>query len=182
MKGLIMRHGGLVAALLVSTACASLAVRSYQVRGFEPRKYHTYAWATVDMQPTGDARLDNNRFFDERVRRAVDAELARSGFEPQTRADRADLLVHYHASMTEQIDVSHVDGDYSVAHREETSVTVFEAGTLLVDLVDAQTNVLVWRGWAEGSFEGVIDNQAALEKRIDDSIARIMRPLRPEVP
>jgi hypothetical protein len=40
--------------------------------------------------------------------------------------------------------------------------------------VDPRSNRLIWRGWAEGSFEGVIDNQEWLEKRIDETVARIM--------
>ena len=48
------------------------------------------------------------------------------------------------------------------------------AGTLFIDLVDRRTNRLVWRGWAAGSIEGLIDDQAWLEKRIDETVARIM--------
>lgn len=35
-----------------------------------------------------------------------------------------------------------------------------DAGTLTLDLVDARTGRLVWRGWAERSIEGVLDNRS----------------------
>ena len=54
---------------------------------------------------------------------------------------------------------------------------VYDAGTIVVDLVDARTHRLVWRGWAEGSIDGVVDDQAWMEKRVDEAVARIMARL-----
>jgi hypothetical protein len=54
---------------------------------------------------------------------------------------------------------------------------VYEAGTIVVDLVDADTSRLVWRGWAEGSIDGAIDDQTFMEHRIDEAVARIMERL-----
>jgi uncharacterized protein DUF4136 len=54
---------------------------------------------------------------------------------------------------------------------------VYDAGTLFVDLVDTRTNRLVWRGWAEGSVDGVIDNQEWMEQRIDHVVTRILQRL-----
>jgi len=36
---------------------------------------------------------------------------------------------------------------------------------------------LIWRGWAEGSIEGVIDNQTWMESRIDEAVAKILERL-----
>ena len=44
-------------------------------------------------------------------------------------------------------------------------------------LVGTRTNKLVWRGWAEGSVDGVIDNQEWMEARIDDAVAQILQRL-----
>jgi hypothetical protein len=35
----------------------------------------------------------------------------------------------------------------------------------------------VWRGWAEDSINGVIDNQEWMEQAIDQAVARILRQL-----
>ena len=53
----------------------------------------------------------------------------------------------------------------------------YDAGTLMIDLVDTRTNKLVWRGWAEGSIEGAIDNQDWMERRIGEAVGRIMERL-----
>jgi hypothetical protein len=45
---------------------------------------------------------------------------------------------------------------------------------LTIDVVDARTNRLVWRGWAEGVVEGVIDNQSFMDDTIDTAVRRIL--------
>jgi hypothetical protein len=54
---------------------------------------------------------------------------------------------------------------------------VYDAGTLLLDLVDAKSNPLVWRAWAEGSIDGAIDNQDWMEARIDEAVGKIVARL-----
>jgi hypothetical protein len=171
------RVGRLVMLALSAAAlagCATMHVSAYLSRGFDLREYHTYSWGPADPLSTGDPRLDNNRFFDERVRMQIDKQLAGRGFELTAR-ESADLLVHYHASITQRIDTAELDpdGNGDVGRRSE----VYDAGTLFVDLIETRTNKLVWRGWAEGPFDGVIDQQAWMEERIDDAVTRILRKL-----
>ena len=125
----------------------------------------------------GDPRLDNNRFFDERVRRQVESRLSARGFE-KTEAATPDLLVHYHASFSQEIDVREMDRSYASSVMDRQPV-VYDAGTLFVDLVDTRAKTLVWRGWAEGSMDGAIDDQAVMEARVDDAVMRILRRLPP---
>jgi hypothetical protein len=44
----------------------------------------------------------------------------------------------------------------------------------VLDFVDPATNKLVWRGWAEGSIDGVIDRQERMEEIIDLAVGRIL--------
>jgi hypothetical protein len=158
-------------------AWAAVTVRSYAPRNFDVRAYRTYAWEPADAVSTGDPRLDNNRFFDERVRARVDAALLRRGFEKETTGRPPDVLVHYHASITQRIDVSTVHRESPYRGETEGRPFVVDAGTLFVDLVDPRANTLVWRGWVEGSLQGVIDDQALMEARIDETVDRILRRL-----
>jgi hypothetical protein len=32
---------------------------------------------------------------------------------------------------------------------------------------------VVWRGWAESTFDGIVDNQQWLERRVDEAVARM---------
>ncbi|RIV22354.1 DUF4136 domain-containing protein [Fibrisoma montanum] len=53
------------------------------------------------------------------------------------------------------------------AYRQEN----FTQGTLLVDMVDARTNQLLWRGTAQG----VVDNPKRLERQIARGVRKIMK-------
>jgi len=162
---------------LALAACAVVTVNSYSNRGFDIGRYHTYAWGPADTHGTGDPRLDNNEFFEARVRQQVERQLAARGFEKT--AATPDLLVHYHASFQQKLDVRELDRQYAPCPPGDCRTFVYDAGTLMVDLVDARTNTLLWRGWAEGSMDGTIDNQAWLEARVDDAVLRILSRLPP---
>ena len=54
---------------------------------------------------------------------------------------------------------------------------VYDAGTLLLDFIDTRTNTLAWRGWAEGSLDGVIDDQQWMEKTLDEAVESILERL-----
>ena len=50
----------------------------------------------------------------------------------------------------------------------------YELGTLIVDIVDAKTSKVVWRGWAQDAMNGIIDNQDRLEKQVDEEVTKMM--------
>jgi hypothetical protein len=149
-----------------------MQIRSYVAPGMNARLYRTYDWAPIEPQPTGDARLDNNRFFQERIQAAVEQQLSRRGFD---KTASPELLIRYHATVRQEVYISHLaSADVSC---DDCRPEVYDAGTLLIDLVDARTKRLLWRGWAEGSIDGVIDDQKWMEQRIDETVARILRKL-----
>lgn len=158
---------------LLATACAPVVVRSYIDPRIDMANFHTYNWAPAGSLTTGDPRLDNNPFFHERVQKDVERELAARGFEKTTTA-APDLLLHYHASVTQRIDLNGSDQPRTC---KDCVPYVYDAGTLLLDFVDARTNHLLWRAWADSSLDKVIDNQDWMEQRIDDTIARLVQTL-----
>ena len=171
MCALKIRLAGLLTLAFALAGCASTEVRSYVARGADFHSHRTYNWGPIEARPTGDPRLDNNPIFQHRVQAAVDEQLAGRGFE---KTASPQFLVHYHASVTQEIQIS--PNDHGVAC-EECRPEVYDEGTLLIDLMDARTGLLAWRGWAKGSIDGVIDDQAWMEQRIDEAVARIMREL-----
>jgi Domain of unknown function (DUF4136) len=171
------RWAGLTAAALFATTlagCATLHVYSFAERGADVARYRTYNWAVEKPQTTGDPRLDNNPFFNDRVHAAIEKELAKRGLE-KTAAGEAQLLLHYHASMTQEVDLGAADADLAIC--STCTPTVYDAGTLLIDLVDSRTEKLLWRGWAEGGLNDAIDSQDMMEARIDETVRRIIEKL-----
>jgi uncharacterized protein DUF4136 len=166
--------GGALFAMTLA-GCATLHVYSFTERGADVTRYRTYDWAVEAPKATGDPRLDGNPFFNDRVHAAVEKELAKHGFE-KTGAAEAQLRLHYHASITQDIDLGPADPNYGTC--DTCTPTVYDAGTLLIDLVDSRTDKLVWRGWAEGGFDNAIDNQKLMEDRIDEAVRRIFEKLK----
>lgn len=173
------RAGGLaalVSAALAVTTCATLKVNSYLDRRADFSRYRSYAWERSDTFSTGDVRLDNNRFFIDRVEAAGDGELRRRGLE-KTAAATADLTIHIHARVDQQLDTTALDRQYGRCDASDCWPMVYDRGTLLIDIVDSRTRSLAWRGWAETGFDGVVDNQAWMEETIDKAVARILARL-----
>lgn len=165
------------AAATALTACAPVRVNASLERGMDFTHYKSYTWAASDRFATGDPRLDNNEFFERRLQKTAAAVLAQHGFEESTPAT-ADLVIHYHANVRETIDVNALDRQYGYCDNCRSSI--YDAGTITLDFVDAHTNKLVWRGWSEGSLDG-IDNQAMIEQRVDEAVNRILQKLPPRM-
>jgi hypothetical protein len=161
-----------IAALTV-TGCATMSVSSHVERGLDVSQYKSYDWGPADALPTGDARLDKDPFFQDHVQGAVEKEMATKGFEWAT-SGTPDLRIHYHANISERIDIDRIDSDRGYCYGEGCTppVVQYEAGTLVIDLIDTRTNRLIWRGWAQDTVKGMIDNQDTMARQIDDAVPR----------
>lgn len=168
---------------LALAGCATMSVGSYVERGLDMKPYHTYDWGPSDALPTGDARLDKDPFFQDHVQGAVEKQLAGKGLERAATGSRADLLIHYHASITQKIDINRLDQSYGYCLDEECSTKVidYEAGTLVLDVVDARTNKVIWRGWAQDGVDSMLENRDVMAKKVESAVRRMFaqfpRPL-----
>ena len=174
-----MRRGyGILLVVVALAGCATLTVSSHIERDVDFSQYVTYDWGPPDNLPVGDPRLDNNEFFRDYLEGAVEKRLTAKGFERAANGE-ADLLIHYHASVSQKVDVQEADRPYGYCYDDncDARVVEFEQGTLVVDVVDRRTKKLVWRGWAQDTMTGVIDNQDRLEKQVDEGVMKMMQLL-----
>jgi hypothetical protein len=173
----------LAAVALALTGCATMTVSSHVQRGLDFAQYRTYEWGPADALPTGDPRLDENPFFKDHLQGAVEKGLAARGLE-LTGSGTPDLLIHYHASISQRIDVNRRDREYGYCSGSECPGEVFEyeAGTLVLDLVDARTNRVIWRGWARHTVEDMLENPDRMASRIDEAVRRMLERLPERLP
>lgn len=145
--------------------------------------YHSFAWEMPEPVSTGDPRLDDNPFFDSRVRAAVEKQLAGKGIEPAA-GGSPDLLMHYHMFVEhrERLDIYRMDKEidephgYSIFDKPmEMRVNPYDEGTLLIDAADASDKHIIWRGWAKLDVTDVLDNRDQLDKRIQQAVAKIIK-------
>jgi len=160
---------------LALSGCATMNVSSHVERGLDFSQYHSWSWAPADTLPESDARLDSP-FFQDHFQGEVEKQLSARGLV-QTRSDgdTPDLLVHYHANIAPQMNVNRGDQTSGACYDEDCTVRVFndEVGTIVLDVVDARSNRLIWRGWAQNPVEGVLNNSQRFRTRIQQAVTRM---------
>ena len=169
------RRADILIAVVVALAvggCGSsmkIATDYDKAANFAPLK--TYSWREGTPLP--------NPLMSQRVVAAVDAQLKAKGL---TRVDTGgDVSVTYHAAADKQMDVQSFSsgGHYSCWGGCSTSTTVTNVtvGTLIVDLVDAKQDKMLWRGSATDT---VSDNPAENEKKVNDGVKKMFENFPPK--
>ncbi len=165
----------LTAVVLTAASCATaMTVSSHVDRDVDFSRYRTYDWGPADALPTGDARLDADPFFKDHLQGEVEKQLATRGYA-LGEAGTADLLIHYHAHIDQRIDVTSVDRSYQYGGE----VRDYEAGTIVLDLVDARTQKVIWRGWAQDAVSGMLADRDTMADKVNEAVTRMLARLPP---
>ena len=171
--------GAVVLAVAVGACAAAMTVSSYTDRAADISALRTFDWGPADALPTGDPRLDRDPFFKDQVQGAVEKQLMARGFALVS-SGRPELLIHYHANVAERIDVNRVDQAHGYCAAGECPETMnYEAGTLVLDVIDARTNRLIWRGWAQRTVEDVLDDRDRMARVINDAVRKMLQRFPP---
>jgi len=128
-------------------------------------QFRTYAWK--QGTPAGEY------FLDKRIASAIDAQLGAKGLSKNEAAP--DLYVLYHVVLGVQRSVSGMGGSYGWRggfNSIDLRLNELATGTLVIALVSATTQELVWRGIATKE----IDIDAKPEKR-DEEIAKAVEKI-----
>jgi hypothetical protein len=151
-------------------------VSSHVERSVDFARFHTYEWGPADALPTGDPRLDNNPFFHDYLQGAIERELARKGFGRSVSGATPDLLIHYHANVTRRFAVAGVEQEYGPCSGEncQPRLIEYEAGTLVVDIVETGTNKVMWRGWAQQRVDKVLEDPDAMREYVTEGVTTMM--------
>ncbi|HTM02095.1 MAG TPA: DUF4136 domain-containing protein [Vicinamibacterales bacterium] len=162
---------------LLAGACATLRIGAYVEHGVDFARYHTYAWAPADTLPIGDPRLDNNPIFVDYLQGSVERHLRGHGLMLVPASANPDLLIHFHGSVRQRIEPTENDHERAYRVGDEPPL-VYEEGTLVLDLMDARTDRLVWRGWAIDTLDGIIGSQDRMERTIDEAVTEMIANLK----
>lgn len=181
------RAPGLAGLLLFLAGCAAappqeLKVASRHDPAFDFTAAHTYAWG--EAVPTGDPRLDDLQ-LDARLRTAVGELLAARGLREEAHAP--DLTVWFYKQLQDRVDVVVVGRGAGFASAQpatgvdsaETTVDVYSRGGLVLDLVDAANNRVVWRGRVAGRVDTTAP-QAERDARLRRALALMLADYPPQ--
>ena len=165
----------LAAAVVLGTACGGIPLTAGAdlEPGYDLTQFTSYTWDEPDGQPVGDPRLDNSPFFVHRMHAAIHWELATRGIEYDTEGPA--LTVHHHAVVRDRVEVYEADrtAGYTTEYGDGTQVIQFEEATFLVDIADARTKEILWRGWARLDLGRALDDPIVMRDQIDEAIAKM---------
>lgn len=171
-------------AFLVGCAARILVGSDYEA-STDFSTYASYAWEEIGSAMTGDPRLDDNPFFEARVRGAVEQQLAIRGFDVVADED-ADLLVHYHMFVQPrgEINFDYIGWEldrrrgYTIFDRSSLGTDVYvndyDEGMLLVDIADARDKHIVWRGWAQLDVTSALNDREVMDARIRQAVEKVI--------
>jgi hypothetical protein len=187
----------LAGAVLVGAlaACSGIQTRT----NFDPsavqalESYRTYSW--LPMKEGADTRIYNS-IIQSRVRLAVDRELAERGYRLVDENQKPDFKLGWHGAIDKRVDVDVINNFYGYrwdpwfdpffgpvayggAGAPTATVREYREGTLILDVVDAKSNNLVWRGTAETTLADNM-NAKKSQKLIDNAVEKILKDFPPE--
>ena len=175
MKYLLKFSLFLLAAILV--ACGSTISVFYDYdRELDITSYSTYNWKVISAVESNRNPIYYNELNDKRIKTAADKVLQDKGY--RLVKDAPSILIHYHITVEDKTIVTMDPNEHRFSPywmREEMSTYQYKEGTLILDLMDAESNELVWRGWAVGVLEDLRPDH--FEKKLTKTIERILEPL-----
>lgn len=181
-----LRICGVLLAAVVLNACGAIPVSTDYDPNWQMPATPNYAWMSRPMHKA-DPMVDNDLVAG-RVHRAVDDQLAAKGFSLVEKESDASVLVAYHIGEEEKLDINtfHSNFGYYPCWRcwgpgfdNDISVTQYTQGKLIIDMVDAKTKQLVWRGIASRRVPDFKTPQER-DKYIRESVAAIFKKFPPQ--
>jgi uncharacterized protein DUF4136 len=169
-----------LAVLLALGACAApvnpVKVRSEHDPTASFSSYRTYRWDPEPLADVNGTDPSRSQTLERRVRSAVDAQLARKGF--QKAASRPDFVVT--SRFSKQDKEIRTFRDY-IAYRErggkeflsDAYVLGYEEGTLILEIFDTRTGRVVFHSSATAQVN------AEQPERVEDSVVRMLATFPP---
>jgi hypothetical protein len=143
--------------VVLAVACTQFDVRVDRDPAFDLAQKPSWAWLPPELMAPADQRLPD-RHLERKLATTVGSVLQTKGYRE---SDRPELFVNYRLTTDAHTDVD-VRPGYGLgwwAYRESTDR--YDVGTLFLDVVDARTRTLVWRGTASARLL----SHASYEKR-----------------
>ncbi|MDJ1481122.1 DUF4136 domain-containing protein [Cytophagaceae bacterium YF14B1] len=174
MLGLLIWLGG----------CAGSQVVTDQSRDVDLSKYRTFQFADVDNTNKGSENpLFENEIIEQNLHASIARELTDRGMQQTT--SNPDVKVAYHTYTEKKRSTGnnyypmmyggwgwryYPWGISPFPYAGRQSYTYTE-GTLIIDIIDARTNQLAWRG----SIAGTVDNPRTLNRQVEKAVIAIFK-------
>lgn len=184
-----------IGALLLA-ACSTVTINTDFALEQDFSGYHTYAWHPDGVQSSAALDVMGGDIYDTRLRRAVEDTLTTKGMRAE---QPADFYVNYTVVTEERVSINTYNtyggfgpgwgytaygpyccGPWGIGSTQ-ANVYYYTQGTLIIDIVDARSNKLVWRGTADSR----LPQSGTPEKRTQElraTIAKMFERFPPPTP
>jgi hypothetical protein len=183
MKKYLLQTGWLSILILVWSCGPSLKVTSDYDKGVDFSKYKTFALYKPDSISTHISQLNQNRIIN-----AIKNEMIKKGFHETSSSP--DMLVNMVTVFKDKVDVSSTTNYYGyggmyrpyywggggVYGNTSYNVREYKDGSLIIDVIDASSNKLIWQGVGNKEIDGPIKDP---DTKIPQAVASIMTSFPP---
>ena len=164
--------GLLVAAMAFGLAAAGQEVHTDYDKKVSFERFHTYSWAKVQT---------SNPLWQSRIQDAVDRELKANGWERVESGGDA-VIAAVGATQNQQEYQTFYNGMGGwrwggFGTTATTTVQTYRVGTLVVDIYDAHTKNLVFRGTAIDTLSNKPEHN---EKKLEEAVEKMFKKFPPE--
>jgi hypothetical protein len=171
-----MKRNLLISAVFITGAALLFAadVKTDYSHSVDFGNYHTYSWLKVDA---------GNSLWQDRIQRDVDNELSAKGWMQVPSGGDAAVSA-FGSTHNQQTLQTFYDGfgggwrwrGFGGPDLATTTVENTPVGTLVVDIFDARTKQLIWRGSAEKTLSGKPEKN---DKKLEDSVQSMFKHFPP---
>jgi hypothetical protein len=164
-----------VAALALS-GCSTLKTNADYDTTKDFSKYKTFGFKSVD-------EIKNN-ILDERIKSSVGAQLTAKGWSRNDANPDVWVVPHARLSKQTQINTYNTGWGYGYGWRgagmgtQTSTVSEIPVGTLIIDMVDAKANEMIWRGTASDTLPEKATPEER-EKNLNAAMAKLFEGFPP---
>ena len=185
----------IAAAAVTALACAEVRVKTDFDDGVDFAPLKTFAWIDPPLReearddgPSGADPFTHNTLIDKRVRHEVETWLTGHGYRAAAAGETPDFLVRYELVSREverdsPVFVTGGYGRYGYGYGSGVGygyshATTYQEGTLILDVIDPDSERITWRGWGTSQARDLQIEPERLRKTVAAILQRF--PPRPK--
>ena len=186
MNALVTRLFCIVLIIPVLHACSGITVSQDYERDFDFSVYKTYAWLPEETKKYG---VQDNDLVDNRIREAMVRHFDSNGYQ-QIETGKPDFYISYQMSVEQRVSNTSVSGGVAIGRgtygrmgtigiSTAPQARVYDHGKLQIDVTDAGSDDLVWRGLSTQQMSQHSDPEKMTEI-INETVAAVLEQFPPK--
>jgi hypothetical protein len=163
--------------LAATAAVAGMKVTSKSWDRASLASYETYTWHAADSADSGALIAEGTKLA-ARLESIGDQILSKAGLEKNSGSE-SGLVFRYRGLAADVLEIEGTTKKISdhatwVGDPTAHSMTSYKKGALLIEVLDAETDELLWAGWAVDVVDLIPDRQK-LAKKAEKAMAKIIK-------